>query len=88
MRRTGKLAVPIAAAAALQGCILLPVDNDDDNDPFFFNPDQAAPNANFVEAGYYRQTQGLAASSERHCPAGVASGKSGPCWFFPVIRFY
>ena len=89
MKRIGIFAIPVAAALALQGCIFLPIENDDGNDPFFFDPDATNQRADFVEVGYYQANSYLPPSSSRQCSVDEQNHKVGSaCWFFPVMRVY
>jgi len=89
MKRIGIFALPLAAALALQGCIFLPVEGSDREDPFFFNPDDASHSADFVEVGNYHPNSQLPPSASRHCSVDTETSKVGSaCWFFPVMRVY
>ena len=93
MKRIGIFAIPVAAALALQGCIFLPVENDDANDPFFFDPDATNQHGDFVEVGHYQansQTNSyLPPPPNQHCSVDGLNYKAGSaCWFFPVMRVY
>lgn len=89
MKRIGIFALPVAAALALQGCVFLPVDNGDRDDPFYFDPDDVSHSADFVEVGYYQPNSQLPPSSSRHCSVDTEMNKVGSaCWFFPIMRVY
>lgn len=89
MKRIGIFALPIVAALAVQGCIFLPVENGDRDDPFFFNPDEVGSSADFVEVGHYQPNSYSPPASSRHCTVESEMRKVGSaCWFFPVMRVY
>lgn len=89
MTRIGMFALSAILASVLPGCIFVPVEPDDRNDPFFFDPDDIRPNANFVEVGHYQPNAYLPPSSSRHCSVDSELKKVGSaCWFFPVMRVY
>ncbi|SDJ68892.1 hypothetical protein [Microbulbifer yueqingensis] len=89
MKRIGMFALSAMLASALQGCIFAPVESDGRNDPFFFDPDDVRPSANFVEVGYYQPNAYLPPSSSRQCSVDSELRKVGsPCWFFPIMRVY
>ncbi|WP_346839003.1 hypothetical protein [Microbulbifer sp. SAOS-129_SWC] len=89
MKRIGILALSSVAVLALQGCILLPVEDGGRDDPFFFDPDDATQSADFVEVGNYQPNSALPPAASRHCSVDTDLGKVGSaCWFFPVMRVY
>ncbi|MFI2812356.1 MULTISPECIES: hypothetical protein [Microbulbifer] len=89
MKRIGMYALSVTLAAALQGCIFVPVESGDRDDPFYFNPDDVRPSANFVEVGHYMPNTYLPPASSRQCSTESELRKVGsPCWFFPIMRVY
>ena len=89
MKRIGTFALPVAAALAMQGCIFLPVEDVGRHDPFFFDPDDATQNADFIEVGSYQPSAYQPSASNRHCDVDSGMRKVGSaCWFFPVMRVY
>ncbi|WP_237067191.1 hypothetical protein [Microbulbifer guangxiensis] len=89
MKRIGMFAVPVFAALALQGCIFLPAEAPEGYDPFFFDPDEHATSADFVEVGNFQPNSQLPPAASRHCDVDADMGGMGSaCWFFPVMRVY
>ncbi len=89
MKRIGIFALPALVLLALQGCVFLPVESGDRNDPFFFNPDDVGHSADFVEVGHYQPNSQLPPSSSRRCSVESEMTKVGSaCWFFPIMRVY
>ncbi|MCW8125050.1 hypothetical protein [Microbulbifer halophilus] len=89
MKRTGIFALPALLLLVLQGCVFLPVERSDKDDPFFFAADDVSNSADFVEASHYRTSAPLPPSSNHHCSGDWEMTKTGAaCWFFPVMRVY
>ena len=89
MKRTGKFALPLATAMAMQGCLLFPVENNDSNDPFFFDPGDTSGSADFAEVGHSLPNSHRLPAASRQCSVGEPMGKKGSaCWFFPIVRVY
>lgn len=89
MKRIGIFALPTLVLLVLQGCVFLPVERSDRDDPFFFNPDDVSNSADFVGVSHYRTNSPLPPPSNRHCPGNSGMTKTGAaCWFFPVMRVY
>jgi len=89
VKRTGITAVAAVATLCLQGCMLLPYDNEHSYDPFFYNPDDKSQSADFVEVGNYQPNLSLPPAASRRCSTEVENSRVGsPCWFFPIMRVY
>lgn len=89
MYRSGIVAVAVGATLCLQGCIFVPFESENVNDPFFFNPDDQARAAEFVEVGNYLPSAAAPPSVQNRCSSAVANnGMHSPCWFFPIMRMY
>ncbi|WP_444921094.1 hypothetical protein ACJJID_00980 [Microbulbifer sp. CnH-101-G] len=84
-----KFALPLVAALALQGCLFLPAEEVEGEDPFFFEVQASGQESGFVEAGTIVSStaQALPAHDEceEHC---INSMYDSNTWFFPVLRVY
>ncbi|WP_226668015.1 hypothetical protein [Microbulbifer aggregans] len=89
MYRSGIVAVAVGATLCVQGCIFVPFENENGNDPFFFNPDDQVRAAEFVEVGNYLPSAAAPPMVQNHCSSAAGSnGMNAPCWFFPIMRMY
>ncbi|WP_444883824.1 hypothetical protein [Microbulbifer sp. PSTR4-B] len=89
MRPSRKFALPLVAALAVQGCLFLPAEEVEGEDPFFFEAQASGQEGGFVEADSIVSSpaQALPVNNEceGHCTHQVYDSTA---WFFPVLRVY
>ncbi|WP_020411980.1 hypothetical protein [Microbulbifer variabilis] len=89
MRPSGKFAFPVVSALVMQGCLFLPAEEVEGEDPFFFETGTARQGESFVDAGAHHSrlrppiTAGF--QCEESCEDRVYDSSS---WFFPILRVY
>ncbi|WHI48643.1 hypothetical protein [Microbulbifer sp. VAAF005] len=90
MGPTRKFALPLVAVFAMQGCLFLPADEVEGEDPFFYEAEAAGQSASFVEVGsnHTKYPQPLTAKSECEAADCVDSLQDSMAWFFPILRVY
>ncbi|GAB2879793.1 hypothetical protein ACCI51_06680 [Microbulbifer echini] len=89
MRLSREFALPLVAVLAVQGCLFLPAEEVEGEDPFFFEVEASKEESGFVDAGtaLSASAQVLPANFEcdRDCAIQVYDSNT---WFFPVLRVY
>jgi len=88
MRPSGKFALPLVSVLAMQGCLFLPAEEVEGEDPFFFDASAVMQDESFVDVGFHSQLPQPASvvfECEVECVDSVYDSSS---WFFPILRVY
>ncbi|MFA0811272.1 hypothetical protein [Microbulbifer epialgicus] len=89
MRPSGKFTLPLLSVLAIQGCLFLPAEEVEGEDPFFFEADTVEQGESFVDAGNYHSQLLQPASASLECKMDcVDSVYDSTSWFFPILRVY
>lgn len=89
MRPSGKFALSLLAVLAMQGCLFLPAEEVEGEDPFFFEADTAKQGESFVDAGGYHSELPHPTPASFECEVDCVDSIYGSTtWFFPILRVY
>ncbi|WP_226644815.1 hypothetical protein [Microbulbifer variabilis] len=84
-----KFALPLVAALAVQGCLFLPAEEVEGEDPFFFEVQASGQESGFVEAGTIVSSSAQALPADYECEGHCTNPiHDSTTWFFPVLRVY
>ncbi|MCO1333663.1 hypothetical protein MO867_04835 [Microbulbifer sp. OS29] len=90
MGPTRKFALPLLAVLAMQGCLFLPVEEVEGEDPFFYEAETVGQGASFVEVGSHHSKYPQPFPADPQCESAdcVDSLQDSVAWFFPILRVY
>ncbi|WP_444932283.1 hypothetical protein ACJJIF_11110 [Microbulbifer sp. SSSA002] len=90
MGPTRKFALPLLAVCAMQGCLFLPVEEVEGEDPFFYEVEAAEQGVRFVEVGSRHRQDPQPFAAQKPCETvDCIDSLQGPmAWFFPILRVY
>lgn len=89
MRLSRRFALPLLTVLVIQGCLFVPAEDVEGEDPFYFETGTDGQGASFAEMGSYDSKYLQPSPASFQCGVECADSMyNSATWFFPIMRVY